>query len=321
MKFALLQLLALILLLGFPLRAVAGWTLQKSGTLAWLKAVYFIDEQRGWAAGSNGTILETEDGGVHWQSKKMPSNYSFLDIYFANENYGWLLCERVSPQNYANRTPCLLESNNGGETWEEQDLPESSLRLSRIVPLGLAKLAIVGESGRMLIFNLRKREWEIGMNGLKGRLTAGHSSTDSTTIIVGRGGIVLKTNDEGKQWKVLTAPFDDGTAGFSGVFLNRETAWMVGINGQIFAMKDDGTAWQRQQSGVTSDLADICFIDRQVGFIVGDKGVILQTTDGGLNWQLINGLTTHRLERIACKHGTATAVGFGGVLLQYRKNS
>lgn len=321
MKCLLLHSLALVLLLGFPVRAVAGWTLQKSGTLAWLKAVYFIDERRGWAAGSNGTILETEDGGVRWQSKKMPSNYSFLDIYFANEREGWLLCERISPQNYANRTPCLLESNNGGETWEERDLPDSPLRLSRIVPLGFAKLAIIGESGRILIFNLSKREWEIGMSGLKGRLTAGHSSTDSTTIIVGRGGIVLKTNDAGKQWKVLTASFDDGTAGFSGVFLNRETAWIVGINGQIFAMKEDGTPWQRLHSGVTTDLADICFIDRQVGFIVGDKGVILQTTDGGINWQLINSLTNHRLERIACKHGMATAVGFGGVLLQYRNKS
>jgi len=41
----------------------ASWTRQSSGTMAWLHSVYFLNEQRGWAAGSNGALLATTDGG------------------------------------------------------------------------------------------------------------------------------------------------------------------------------------------------------------------------------------------------------------------
>src|SRR6185436_11515811 len=39
----------------------ATWSRQRSGTMAWLHAVHFIDQNHGWVAGSNGTLLETMD--------------------------------------------------------------------------------------------------------------------------------------------------------------------------------------------------------------------------------------------------------------------
>src|ERR1051325_5753820 len=47
--------------------AAATWTRQPSGTMSWLHAIYFLDENRGWVAGSNGTLLQTTDGGANWK--------------------------------------------------------------------------------------------------------------------------------------------------------------------------------------------------------------------------------------------------------------
>ncbi|HEV7844257.1 MAG TPA: YCF48-related protein, partial [Pyrinomonadaceae bacterium] len=58
---------SLCLLLLFSTAANAVWTQQQSGTMAWLHAVYFLNERRGWVAGSNGALLETTDGGESWQ--------------------------------------------------------------------------------------------------------------------------------------------------------------------------------------------------------------------------------------------------------------
>src|SRR5213595_1806426 len=44
----------------------SSWTRQPSGTMAWLHAVYFLDQDRGWIAGANGTLLSTVDGGATW---------------------------------------------------------------------------------------------------------------------------------------------------------------------------------------------------------------------------------------------------------------
>ena len=42
------------------------WSIQNSGTDSNLNAVDFVDSQRGWAVGGNGTILHTSDAGQTW---------------------------------------------------------------------------------------------------------------------------------------------------------------------------------------------------------------------------------------------------------------
>src|SRR3954463_10529371 len=71
--------------------AASSWTRQRSGTLSWLHAVYFVDQNHGWIAGSNGTVLTTVDGGVNWKITPCDTKDSLVDIYFADERVGWVL--------------------------------------------------------------------------------------------------------------------------------------------------------------------------------------------------------------------------------------
>src|SRR5882672_10076513 len=60
--FCLLPTVFCLLLSAFcllPSAYAATWTRQSSKTMAWLHAVYFLDQNRGWVAGSGGTLLET----------------------------------------------------------------------------------------------------------------------------------------------------------------------------------------------------------------------------------------------------------------------
>jgi photosystem II stability/assembly factor-like uncharacterized protein len=45
-----------------------------------------------------------------------------------------------------------------------------------------------------------------------------------------------------------------------------------------------GLAWQKQKSGVTTNLKSVQFIDSLNGFCSGDSAFLLKTTDGGKNW-------------------------------------
>ncbi len=54
-----------------PTASAANWTRQPTGTMAWLHGIYFLDQNRGWVAGSGGTLLGTIDGGQTW-SKLYP---------------------------------------------------------------------------------------------------------------------------------------------------------------------------------------------------------------------------------------------------------
>jgi photosystem II stability/assembly factor-like uncharacterized protein len=61
--------------------------------------------------------------------------------------------------------------------------------------------------------------------------------------------------------------------------------WIVGYSGVIKHSSDGGTSWNSQQSGVLSNLWDVCFINNQVGWVCGADNTVLKTVDGGTSWQ------------------------------------
>jgi len=72
----------------------AEWTKQSTGTLSWLKDIFFLDNTKGWIVGSGGMMLSTIDGGHNWSKNSKLTSDTLVQIYFANEKTGWLLCER-----------------------------------------------------------------------------------------------------------------------------------------------------------------------------------------------------------------------------------
>jgi photosystem II stability/assembly factor-like uncharacterized protein len=66
------------------------WEKQESGTAANLTAVQFFDAEHGIAAGEQSTMRKTSDGGEHWDSIPLSLNGYITDIYFLNTAHGWM---------------------------------------------------------------------------------------------------------------------------------------------------------------------------------------------------------------------------------------
>src|SRR5262249_40271300 len=114
------------------------WKAQKSGVLAKLSSVFFLDEKMGWVAGSNGILLSTDDGGERWRRVALPereSKESINDIWFFNGRQGCLLGEyglynRRGGAAQSERV-FLLTSHDAGAQWiagqlAQQPLPSRS---------------------------------------------------------------------------------------------------------------------------------------------------------------------------------------------------
>ncbi len=99
--------------------ANANWVKQNSGTLAWLRTGFFVNEKTGWIGGSNGTLLTTENGGDSWRQTEKFTSDTIRQIYFSDEKNGWLLCERDIYSLGANSPSYLLKTSNGGADWEK----------------------------------------------------------------------------------------------------------------------------------------------------------------------------------------------------------
>src|ERR1051326_7494447 len=88
-----LKSLLVLLLFAIPAFAQGTWARQPAGTMAWLHAVFFIDQNRGWAVGSKGTALQTLGGGNPWKPPGPSTDDVVRDSFFIDEKNGWLVCE------------------------------------------------------------------------------------------------------------------------------------------------------------------------------------------------------------------------------------
>ena len=135
----------------------AGWGQIESGTEAHLYGVHFIDAKRGWAVGTDGLVLFTEDGGLKWQVRspqKAITPNALNKVHFSTPNNGWAVsirgqihytgsggkswtAQKSNTDNglldiyFADETEgwavggsgAILHTNNGGGTWTRQNTP------------------------------------------------------------------------------------------------------------------------------------------------------------------------------------------------------
>lgn len=314
----------IVLLLASHVAAASDtWTAQSSGTLAWLRAVYFLDAGRGWAAGSRGALLSTDDGGRTWRTHKQPTEDSLRDLFFTDANTGWLVCERDpfklsrldEPRAY------LLKTADGGATWSRVEVTkgdDAGLVLTRVVFADRERGWAFGETGALYATSDGGATWSRQRVPTQ-RLLLGASFLDATQgWLVGAGATILQTSDGGARWQGASS-LSNETARLNGVsFCDARRGWAVGAGGTVLATSDGGRTWRRQQSNTDADLSDVSFLDAQEGWAVGAQGTVLHTSNGGATWETVPSGTSHPLERLAFISRTrGWAVGFGGTIISY----
>src|ERR1041384_6656506 len=71
--------------------AQIGWTPERKVTATDLISVYFLNSERGWIGGDEGYLAATYDGGSNWTNQALKTTGSVNDIYFRNEESGFVL--------------------------------------------------------------------------------------------------------------------------------------------------------------------------------------------------------------------------------------
>ena len=301
--------------------AFGSWTKQRTGSLAWLHSVFFLDQNRGWAVGSRGTLLSTTDGGRTWKSKSSPIEDTIRDIYFTDDQNGVIVCERSIYDLQTNDEPraYLLKTMDGGEHWKKVTIRGGSVdaRLMRTVFTRDGRGWAFGEGGAMFVTSDAGSSW-MRLQAPTRYLLLGGAMVNESGWLVGAGSTILQTNDGGETWHHARFAVPVNVRFNATSFLNDRIGWAVGTSGSIFRTVNGGRSWQRQRSNVSSDLLDVKFVNSAEGWAVGAEGTVLHTRDGGINWITERSPTPHTLERIFFtdrNHGWA--VGFGGTIIAY----
>lgn len=297
--------------------ADAGWTKRNANTLAWLHDIHFFDDNHGLIAGSGGTFLETRDGGKIWTKRKNFTSDKILQIYFADDYTGWLLCERDRFSRGANAISYLMKTTDGGTSWEKVEFRDAGrTRVTKIFFNQTGKGFAVGESGAFFEYK-EDGSWGKAPSPVRYLLLDGAFFDDSNGVVVGAGGSVYFTENTGSDWNPANV-FGNRAAKLNSVFfVDRKNGWTVGAGGKILQTASGGKTWREQKSGASADLRSVYFKNSAEGWAVGDAGTILHTETGGNVWVAEESKVKHRLEKVVFAGKRGFAVGFGGTLLVY----
>jgi photosystem II stability/assembly factor-like uncharacterized protein/tetratricopeptide (TPR) repeat protein len=82
-----------------------------------LHAVQFVDEKEGWAAGDEGVVWHTMDGGQSWERQPTGMRSSLRAIHFLNPYTGWIAGREELPHGQGS-TGVLLFTRDGGLKWQ-----------------------------------------------------------------------------------------------------------------------------------------------------------------------------------------------------------
>lgn len=250
------MLLSLISILSV---SAQGWVAHPPTGKVDLVAVFFTSSDRGFVAGDDGFLSSTNDGGKTWTRYFLNTNENINEIYFRNDNNGYLVAGRL-----------LFITQDGGRTWQETRIYRTSDFKN-----GVPELISIR-------FSDKKRGLAIG------------SIVNKNDEIV--DSLVMKTDDGGETWTRVIIPTKAEL--FHLDFNGNSHGWIVGDKGLILATQDGGTTWRMQRSGVTRALFSVDFRDDNEGFAVGGGGTIIRTVDGGSTWEKVNTSFTDTFKRV-----------------------
>ena len=169
------------------------WAQAKVPTRQLLTAVFFVDDQHGWAVGHDAQILASTDGGATWtqQYQDLNRDAPLLDVWFNDANHG------LAVGAYG----ALIETTDAGKTWNdvsERLDNEDQYHLNAIAHVKGAGLFIVGEQGSMFRSSDDGQTWEKLEGPYEGSLFGVISTAQPRTLLAyGLRGNLYRSTDFG----------------------------------------------------------------------------------------------------------------------------
>lgn len=227
-----------------------------------LTSVFFLDAKQGWAAGHDGTILATTDGGETWRlSREEPGKERvLLSIWFENARHGLAV----------GQFGLALETKDGGGTWQERRLVEGDIgemHLQYIVDGRNGLLLIAAEGGNVLRSDDAGNSWQAIPTGNKGSFWTGLALSNGSLLIAGLRGHVFRSEDRGRSWQEVP----------SGTQQSLTTAWqtrdgtvrLFGLSGIILTSRDQGRSFESSlRPDRTSFTSAVVTPNGEIGFSI-----------------------------------------------------
>ncbi|MEO2266041.1 YCF48-related protein [Pseudoalteromonas sp. YIC-656] len=217
-----------------------------------LTAVYFIDNENGWACGHDATILNSQDGGQNWQVQQFNPEIDkpCLDITFFDAEHG------VAVGAYG----MYLQTKDGGKTWEKRFLD-----------------SLLFEEDREYLLDLKENDAE-GF-AIESASILPHFnrivSTSKGLYIAGEMGLIAHSADNGETWQRDEEIYPGS---FFDIAEFQDRILVAGLRGNAFVYGDESD-WLQLDTDQEATMNGIMTTKNNGLYIFGNSAVIYHLED------------------------------------------
>ena len=279
------------------------WNKQDIGTMSDVAGIFFLNPSTGWVL-SAGTVYRTKNGGKNWEASELPSvmigAQSFTrpsdfgwegSVFFINEKKGWATVG----------VWYIFQTEDGGKTWQENQVLTSVDRISftdeKNGCMAASSILCTEDGGktwheRLGIIPGQKED----VDGYSVALWGLSFADKATGWAVGKNGLIFKSEDGGKSWKVKSKSYNSYV-----YFLDSKTGWNIAHDFKpgkdaIVKTNNSGDTWKIQKEFDAHADIRFFFINPSTGWAVGEEWqqtnsgatihnfFILHTKDSGKTW-------------------------------------
>lgn len=212
-----------------------------------------------WAVGHDTVILTSGDRGLTWTSQYFDPErqQAAMDVRFFSPTEGLVI----------GAYGLLLETTDGGKSWEDAAVSDEEWHLNSLVELGDGRLVITGEAGFSYVSDDQGATWEVIEMPYSGSMF-GIVASGECLVAFGLRGNVQESCDGGSSWLHLETPTQQSLS--AGAAFNGELL-LAGNGGVVLQRQADGSfSVYAHGSGV--DFASVIHLREGGWLLVGEGG-------------------------------------------------
>jgi len=230
-----------------------------------LTSVFFLDRKQGWAAGHDGSVIASSDGGETWRvlREELGKERALLSVWFENTSHGFAV----------GQFGLVVETEDGGKSWRERKLVDAGeagdKHLLQIFAANDGLVFVAAEAGAVFRSEDSGHNWKLVQTDNKGSFWTGLALHDGTLLVAGMRGHIYRSGDRGLSWKEVPGiPQQSLTSIVQG---EDRGVYLVGMSGTAVTSKDQGLSFV---ANVRPDRANL------TAATIGPNGILLFTLAG-----------------------------------------